>query len=250
MKKFVVYLTVYNGTKLPPYYIGSSTEDKVNKGYHGTVLSKKWKTIYKEELKNNPFLFRTSILSWHDTRQAALEEERRIQIELDVVNSHEYFNEAIAAPNGYFGRDVSGELNPFFGKVHDKETMERIVENIKITMSDPEWKIKFGEKQSMIQSLSHNRVRNSDNQIKAQNREDVKLRKSEKMNELFSDDKFKMRHKDSCRTEKFIQAQKKFRIGKKWINNIHIGEQIYVNANEIDSYLKKGWSLGMLSRKR
>lgn len=36
------------------------------------------------------------------------------------MNSNWFFNESLASPNGYFGRDVSGENNPAFGKRYRK----------------------------------------------------------------------------------------------------------------------------------
>ena len=124
--KFVVYLTTYTGYKLPPYYIGSTSKEKLDAGYFGSVTSRKWKTIYKEELINNKNLFSSEVLSYHNSRQEALDEERKIQIERNVIKSSDYFNEAIAAPNGFFGRDVCGELHPMFGKTHTKESRDKI----------------------------------------------------------------------------------------------------------------------------
>ena len=39
MKKYIVYLTYYKGKLLPPFYIGSSYEERINKGYN-VLLSK------------------------------------------------------------------------------------------------------------------------------------------------------------------------------------------------------------------
>lgn len=117
MKKFVVYLTTYLGTMLPTKYIGSTTEEKILSGnYFGSIKSKRWKEIFKDELKNNKKLFGVEILSYHETRKEALEEELRLQVLYNVVKSSEYFNESLACPNGFFGRDVSGNLAPMFGK--------------------------------------------------------------------------------------------------------------------------------------
>lgn len=136
MKRYVVYLTRYSGDKLPPWYIGSSTEEKVLNGYNGSVRSKKWKNIYYKELKENKSLFKTRILSYHLTREESLKEELRLQRMHLVVKSEKYFNESYATPNGFFGRDISGELNPFYGKTHTSEykakreiTLNTITEN-------------------------------------------------------------------------------------------------------------------------
>src|SRR5574343_355529 len=102
MKKYVVYLTEYSGNLLPPKYIGSTSESNVVSGkYFGSVSSKKWGKIFREELKHNPHLFSIQILSLHDTRKEALYEELEQQINRDVVKSSEYFNESLATPNGF-----------------------------------------------------------------------------------------------------------------------------------------------------
>lgn len=114
--KYIVYITYYKGTKLPPWYIGSSNQDKVENGYNGSPVSKQWGSIYKKEQKENKQLFRTKILSHHETRLEALEEELRVQKMHCVVTNEKYFNLSYASINGYFGRDVAGELHPMYGK--------------------------------------------------------------------------------------------------------------------------------------
>jgi len=112
---FCVYLTVYKGNKLPPFYIGSSSVAKVQNGYCGSVSSKKFKAVWQLELKNNPHLFKTKPISNYTTRKEALEVERRLQIKLNVVRSSLYINQAVAAPAGFCGMDCKGELSPRFG---------------------------------------------------------------------------------------------------------------------------------------
>ena len=78
---YCVYLTHYSGDILPPYYVGSSSFKSLQNGYKGSVGSKKYKTIWDQEIKNNPHLFKTIILSFHNTRVGALKEELRFQKE-------------------------------------------------------------------------------------------------------------------------------------------------------------------------
>jgi len=113
--EFVVYLINYNGNKLPPKYIGSSSKTKLLNGYRGSVSSKKYSYIFNSELKEKPELFTYTILEEFSLREDATLRERELQLKNNVVQSDEYFNMAIAAPNGYFGMDVSGENNPNFG---------------------------------------------------------------------------------------------------------------------------------------
>lgn len=108
MTIYCTYLTVYYGNKLPTFYIGSTTENKINSGYRGTVTSKKYKQIWKKELKENPHLFKTFIVSKHKTRKECLEKELFFQKKLSVVKSELYINLSYAQPNGYFGMNTTG----------------------------------------------------------------------------------------------------------------------------------------------
>lgn len=124
-KQYVVYITKYFGKLLPPLYIGSSNIVKIKNGYNGSVLSKKWKQIYKDEQKQNKSLFKTRILSCYDTRQDALNEEKRLHIKYNVVKSNRFFNESIARVNGFFGMDVSGKNNPNYGNKWSDEMKDK-----------------------------------------------------------------------------------------------------------------------------
>ena len=114
---YCVYLTTYRGNLLPKYYFGSTSIKKIMSGkYFGSIASKKWKVKFNDELNNHPELFYVTIISKHNTRKEALIEELKIQLKNNVVKSLEYMNESLATPNGMFGRDVSGESNPMYGK--------------------------------------------------------------------------------------------------------------------------------------
>jgi hypothetical protein len=105
---FCVYLTIYLGKLLPPFYIGSTSTDKIANGYHGTVTSKRYSQIWKTELRNNPGLFRTSILSFHETRKMALAKELHLQKINDVVKNESFINLSFASVNGFFGCSQKG----------------------------------------------------------------------------------------------------------------------------------------------
>jgi hypothetical protein len=94
---FCTYLTVYRGSKLPPFYIGHTTVEKLSKGYRGSVSSRKYRDLWKHELKNNPHLFHSHIISKHDTRMEAVAREVSLQMALNVVTSPMYTNMAIAS---------------------------------------------------------------------------------------------------------------------------------------------------------
>jgi hypothetical protein len=105
---YCTYLTVYTGNKLPPFYIGSTSIDNINKGYRGSVSSKNYKSIWKQELSDHPDLFKTIILTRHETREEALEREVVFHEAFSVARNPMYINMAHA--NGKFF--TSGPLAP------------------------------------------------------------------------------------------------------------------------------------------
>ncbi len=113
---FCVYITIYTGTKLPPFYIGSSTTVKVLGGYHGSILSKEFRVRWKAEIVACPDKFRTFVIAVFNDRRSALEYENLLQRKYNVVKSPLFVNKAFAAVNGFFGMNVSGERNPMYGK--------------------------------------------------------------------------------------------------------------------------------------
>lgn len=114
---FCTYITFYHGSKMPPFYIGSSSIDRVSKGYHGSVTSKTYSAIWKEELRDNPSLFKTRIIRTYPTRKEALVREKTLQEKLSVVRSSMYINLSTASKNGFFGM-------PMAGRKHSAETCE------------------------------------------------------------------------------------------------------------------------------
>lgn len=116
MGKYCVYLTVYFGERLPRRYLGSSSVERIRSGYRGSVSSKKWKSTWQSELKVNPHLFKTRIITKHKTRHAAIKQELSLQKKYNIIRSNKWINEGYAQPNGYAGRDTSGSNNPGYGK--------------------------------------------------------------------------------------------------------------------------------------
>lgn len=159
---YVCYLIKYKGDKLPPLYIGSTKLLKLENGYRGSIVSKKYKKIFIEELKNNFHLFDYEILSEHETRDEALIKELELQKFYNVVKSNDYMNESLASINGMFGRDVSGKNNPMFGKKHTNEAK-------KIMSDKREGKSFYSptEKHKEIISSTHKNKKMSDDNKKA-----------------------------------------------------------------------------------
>jgi len=122
---YCVYLTTYQGNKLPPFYIGSSTIAKVNAGYRGSVSSIEYKAIWQKELKAHPELFLTSILTTHETNIDAVARENKLHVNLKVINNPLYINKATA-----FGH---------FSSIREKEARNQQKVNITKRMNDPVW---------------------------------------------------------------------------------------------------------------
>lgn len=113
---YCVYFTTYSGQLMPPFYIGSGLISKIlTQNYHGSVVSKDYKEIWEGELKANPYLFHTEIVSFHEDRQEAYNAEEIYQRQEDVVKSNMYINECFA--NCGFN---------FKDREHSKETRNRI----------------------------------------------------------------------------------------------------------------------------
>ena len=126
--KYCVYLTIYSGNKLPPYYIGYSTIKKVHNGYHGTVTSKKYKTIWQNELINNSNLFKTKILSQYKTIAEAKKRESEIQSYFKVDTNSMYINMFIQSNKFSFDRTGIKHTN----KTKEKMSATRIGKTTKL----------------------------------------------------------------------------------------------------------------------
>lgn len=112
MHIYCVYLTVYRGNKLPPFYIGSTSLKRMSKGYRGSVRSKKFMNIWNEEITKNDSLFDTKIIKTFESRKEALNYEDKIHRKLEVIKNPLYINMAYAS--GCFGGRI--------GHKHSTET--------------------------------------------------------------------------------------------------------------------------------
>lgn len=108
--KYCVYFTIYQGNLLPPFYIGSSSVEKIKKGYHGSVLSLKWRNVWEQEIKNNPQLFKTIIIpeQFANTKEDIFDLELKWQIEFDVVKNNLFTNMCFAKGN-FFSNSESAK---------------------------------------------------------------------------------------------------------------------------------------------
>lgn len=123
---FCTYLTTYSGNKLPPFYIGMSTVNRIlKKGYHGTVSSIEYKEIWNSELKNNPQLFKTFILTTHHLKIEASTKEEYFQRKFNVHKNPMYCNKSIGYALFY---GYKGTSKPMLGKNHSDEAKAKIKE--------------------------------------------------------------------------------------------------------------------------
>lgn len=137
---YCVYHTTYKGNKLPIFYIGSTSIESIESGYRGSVYSKKYKKIWKSELKMHPELFNTVIISTHATREEALNREEYIQKKLNVITNPLYINLSYA--KGGFIREWTQEevkemSNRLIGNQRAKGNSFKLSENTKQKMRKP-----------------------------------------------------------------------------------------------------------------
>lgn len=123
-RPYCTYVTIYSGNKLPPFYIGSTSTERIENGYRGSVSSKKYKNIWNSELKINPQLFKTVVLTLHDDRKLATERELRFQKQLNVINHPMYINESYADKNFMYGKKKG--VSPLKGRKMGKRSPESI----------------------------------------------------------------------------------------------------------------------------
>ena len=123
-RPYCTYLTIYYGNKMPMFYIGYTLTIKYMNGfdaYHGSVSSRKYFQIWKQELKENPHLFKTRILTFHDTKEDALKTEIKFQKHNNADKNPLFINQSI------------GNVRFFNikGLKHSEETKKKISEGRK-----------------------------------------------------------------------------------------------------------------------
>lgn len=137
---YCTYLTTYKGNKMPPFYIGSSSVDKVASGYCGSVKSATYGETWREELEQHKYLFETKVISIHETREDALKRENQLHKKLRVVANPLYINKATAA--GTFG--VMDEAS--IEKMRQTKLANAHITGKKVSQrrNDPLWKSTVG----------------------------------------------------------------------------------------------------------
>ena len=152
MSIYCTYITFYRGNKLPPFYIGSTSVDRVNSGYKGSVVSRAYKDLWKSELRKNSYLFKTKVISTHLTRKDALAKEEKLQRSLNVIKNPLYTNKSYAT-TGCFGDSKSGTKQ-------SKETIDKITKALLGKKRTPEQCKRIGDsKRGISQSAESNKKR-------------------------------------------------------------------------------------------
>lgn len=162
--RFCTYLTVYRGNRMPPFYTGYSTVKNILEGnYHGSVTSREYCLIWHLELRYNPHLFKTYIITRHHTKREANAREIELQRKLNVLKNSLYINKAIGGYSDLGGRtyeeihgkegaallrrvrsvsmtgkDNRGEKNPMYGKRHRTVSIE-LMRTCKVKEKHPQW---------------------------------------------------------------------------------------------------------------
>lgn len=162
MNEFCVYLTTYSGTKLPPLYVGSTSVDKIKSGYHGSVASRKYCSLWKEELKSNPEAFTTAIISYHPTRKDAVDAELEWQLAHRVVEDKKFINMSYAKSK-FYGLSTPELLEAFRQAIADRTPEEKAAikkmcseRQIRVLSSRSPEKVKItAYKQAKSLSLAH-----------------------------------------------------------------------------------------------
>jgi len=151
MTIYCVYFTFYLGKKLPPFYIGSSSITKINKGYHGSVCSAEYRTIWKTELKDSPHLFKTFIIpnTFTSDKLGVVDLERRWQEMFNVVQDPNFCNKSFAK-KGFFTTKESArktvETRRLRGKNNPTEATKEKMSEAKLGIKNhrfgclPAWK--------------------------------------------------------------------------------------------------------------
>ncbi len=239
---YCTYLTIYKGNKLPPFYIGSTSALKISEGYRGSVQSKKYKQIWLSELKDNPHLFETQILTTHTTREEALNREESFQKKMNVVNNPLYINLCIAGKlfSDNTGRKRTEQMRLNISMNHGKGMLGRKhSEKTKTQMSKNSYhRGRFGSN-SPIYGRKHSDESKRKMSFKNKGKKrtvEQSIRQSERQKGRAAPNKG-IPHTEECKRK--ISLKAKNRPKRKWITN-NIIEQLISKDDKIPENYTNG----------
>jgi len=224
MSIYCTYITFYRGNKLPPFYIGSTSVAKIANGYHGSVGSMEYKSIWKSELLYNSNLFETKIISKHNTRQAAFEKELLLQQATDAPNNVLYINRSYARKD--FLKNVNNIKRGPYGPTGPRS--EQAKQNIRQGIANNKNKNKSqaridGEKRAALKRTGLKRgpmTQIHKDKISKGNTNKTPWNKGKKMNELIENYISPWQGKSHTEeTKKKIKNSALNRPGKKWTDS-------------------------------
>lgn len=221
-KPYCVYITFYRGNKMPLFYPGSGrTVDVLDRKYFGSPKSKRYSQIFKQELKDNPHLFESKVLCTFTDRKQATYKEYRLLKQLNVIKNSLYINQALPAPNGFFGMENGGDLHPHYGKRGEKcFRFGRIwSQEIKDKMRNSQ----IGDKNHMFGKISPMRGRNMSNESK--NKMSISAKNKPPITEH-----------TRIKLGKIISERNK---GRFWITNGEVNRFVVANSE-----IPQGWTKG------
>jgi hypothetical protein len=175
MNQFCVYLTTYSGTLLPKFYVGSTSLESLGKGYKGSVASRLYSKIWKQEVKDHPELFSVEIISTHPTRLDALDAELEWQLERRVVEDENFVNMAYAKQK-FYGLSTPALVEAFRQAIASRTPEEKAAvraiyqerQRRVLAARSPE-KVKLtAEKQSKSLALNHAQRSENDKMLTAE----------------------------------------------------------------------------------
>jgi len=114
MTIYCTYITFYSGNKLPPFYIGYSSVEKVKNGYNGSVSSKLYKNVWEKERKENSHLFKTKIIKTFKIRADAGKHEEYIQNFFRVHKNPMFINRSIGYSQFNLDEALQNKTHHFF----------------------------------------------------------------------------------------------------------------------------------------
>lgn len=224
---------------MPPFYIGYVRLSRILKGYRGSVSSKKYKDIWNSELYNNPQLFKTKIISTHQTKEEAMEKENYFHRKLNVLGEM-YINESISHKS-------------FFVTNRTKEHTEAIIDSRKGYFHSEETKEKISKSK-----LGHDYPNRKGIPLTKKAKEKISLKlKGRKLSQetinKMAESKIGFKHSDQSKSKmrkpKSEEAKKNMNEsyysrneGKIVINNGVVEK--YVTENQLENFISDGWVKG------
>lgn len=156
MSIYCVYLTVYRGNKLPPFYIGKTTTANISAGYRGSVSSKQYKSIWVDELVNSPNLFTTKIIKTFTNRIDSSEYELSLLRHFNAHKNPMYINMNIGGVSFNLDESIQNKTHHFFDSEFQTWVNRKRVAEKTSHFIDPEFQREMARR-SLLKHTPENR---------------------------------------------------------------------------------------------